>query len=219
MAASLLFPAERRRFEPNLRNGKPLKFKELSRKVFFRSAFKAAAIPVAILAGGALVMGGSSAAFSGKSSIPDSSWKAATLTLSSSTSTALFNATLKPGEVKNRCITITSGADVPVDLKLYTQGGTINAMTDNMDVYINTVTGGTDNGTSCTGFTETGATLHNDTMSRLLSDHNSYATGFAGGTLNNSQTKQFLIRTSLKSTAPNTLQGVTTGFSFVFEIQ
>jgi hypothetical protein len=212
-------PRLRGRQTPNVKNGKKLNIKQLSRKVFSRRAFKAAAIPVAILAGGAMVMGGSSAAFSGKSAIPDSSWKAATLTLSSSTTSALFNATMKPGEVKNRCITITSGADVNVDLKLYAVGPGASAMTDNLDVYIAPVSGGTDNGTDCSGYTETATALHSDTMSRLITDHSGWSTGLDGGALSSGQSKQFLIKTTLKASAPNTLQGSATNTSFVFEIQ
>lgn len=196
-----------------------MNIKEQSRRVFSRRNFKAAAIPVAILAGGAMVMGGSSAAFSGKSSIPDSSWKAATLTLNSSTASSLFNTTMKPGEVKNRCITISSGADVDVDLKMYALGSGANAMNDNLDVYVAPITGGTDTGTDCTGYTETAAALHNNTMSRLITDHTDWSTGLPGGALTPGQSQQFLIRTTLKAAAPNSLQGSATNTSFVFEIQ
>lgn len=95
-----------------------------------RTAFRnkrlvaAAAVPVAVVASGALVWQSTYAAFSSTTSNPTNNWSTGSVKLADNDSgTALFNATnLKPGANGERCITVTSTGSLASTVKLYGTG-------------------------------------------------------------------------------------------------
>lgn len=182
------------------------------------AVLKAAAMPVAVIVGGLLVMGGSQAAFSG-STESNNSWKAATVALTSNKSTAMFNvAAMKPGTTESHCITVTSASDIPTEVRMYSGGvGGTNGLNTYLSMAIDAGSGGTDGATSCTGFTAT-ASLFNGLASDFAAATN-FATALPGQALAPGAGQQYRISVTLLTTAPNSAQGGQSSIKFVWENQ
>jgi hypothetical protein len=179
---------------------------------------KASAMPVAVVVGGLLVMGGSQAAFSGTTE-SSNSWKAATVSLTSNKSTAMFNvAAMKPGTTESHCITVSSASDIPTEVRMYSGGVSgSNGLNSYLSMAIDAGSGGTDGATSCTGFTAA-ASLFSGLPTDFSAVAN-YASGLPGQTLAPGAGQQYRISVTLLTTAPNSAQGGQSSIKFVWENQ
>lgn len=189
-------------------------------------ALKFAAVPVALLASGALVLQGSSAAFSATTSNPANSWASGAVGLtdddggtSPTTGTAMFSVTrLKPGSTGSKCIVVTSQGTVSSTLKLYsTAVTTTNALSTYLNLTVEEGTGGSFG--ACTGFTAA-ATTFTGTLSGFAAKAD-YATAVGGFALAGTppETRSYRITYTLDAAAPNSVQGGTAGANFVWEAQ
>ena len=195
-----------------------------------RSSFpviiKAAAVPLAILASGALVLQGSSAAFSATTSNPGDSWAAGQVVLtdddggtSPTTGTAMFTATkLKPGTTGQKCITVSSTSTVASTLKVYsTAVTTTNAMSTYLNLTVEEGTGGSF--ASCTGFVSA-ATDFTGTLAGFAAN-GAFASGVGAFALAGTppETRSYRFTYTLDPTTPNTVQNGTASANFVWEAQ
>ena len=122
---------------------------------------KSLAVPLALLASGALVSQASYAAFSATTANPSNTWAAGQVALtdddggtSPTTGTAMFTASkLKPGSTGQKCIVVSSTSTVASTLKLYsTAVSTTNGLSTYLNLTVEEGTGGSFAG-GCTGFT------------------------------------------------------------------
>ena len=180
-----------------------------------------AAIPVALVASGALVWQSSYSAFSASTSNPDSNWTAGSVAISDDDSnTAMFNATaLKPGATGTKCIAVTSNGTLPSTVKLYgTSYATTNGLAPNINLVVEEGTGATTG--SCAGFTG-GSTVYSGALSAFGTTKTSFATGVgswapAGA---GSETKSYRITYTLSASTPDSAQGGTATLGFTWESQ
>ena len=180
-----------------------------------------AAVPMAVLASGALVWQSSYSAFSATTASPTNNWTAGTVALSDDDSnTALFTASnLKPGSTGTKCIAVTSTGSLASTVKLYgTSYATTNGLAANINLKVEEGTGATN--ASCAGFTG-GSTLYDGALSTFGTTKTSFATGVSSwaptGTA--SETKSYRITYALSSSTPDTAQGGTASLGFTWESQ
>lgn len=167
-----------------------------------RRAMVTAALPVGLLASGALVWQSSYAAFSATTSNPGNAWAAGSVVLADNDSgVALFNTTddgtLKPGSTRSRCIRVDYTGSLASDIRLFVT--TPSAGATSLDPYLvmsvekgTTVTSSTAVAADCsTGFTSaaTPTFVYNSaqantaganttrTLSHLKATYSSFATG------------------------------------------
>ena len=180
-----------------------------------------AAIPVALVASGALVWQSSYSAFSASTSNPDSNWTAGSVAISDDDSnTAMFTAgALKPGATGSKCIAVTSNGTLPAAVKLYgTSYATTNGLAPNINLVVEEGTGATTG--SCAGFTG-GSTVYTGALSAFGTTKTSYATGVGSWTPtgSGSETKSYKITYTLSASTPDTAQGGTATLGFTWESQ
>lgn len=180
-----------------------------------------AAVPVAVLASGALVWQSSYSAFSATTASPTNNWTAGTVALSDDDSnTAMFTASnLKPGATGTKCIAVTSTGSLASTVKLYgTSYATTNGLAANINLKVEEGTGATSS--SCAGFTG-GTTLYDGAMSTFGTTKTSFATGVSSWapTGSASETKSYRITYVLSSSTPDTAQGGTAALGFTWESQ
>ena len=180
-----------------------------------------AAIPVALVASGALVWQSSYSAFSASTSNPDSNWTAGSVAISDDDSnTAMFTASaLKPGATGTKCIAVTSTGTLPSAVKLYgTSYATTNGLAPNINLVVEEGTGATSS--SCAGFTG-GSTVFTGALSSFGTTKTSYATGVGSWTPagSGSETKSYRITYTLSASTPDTAQGGTATLGFTWESQ
>jgi len=179
-----------------------------------------AAVPMAVLASGALVWQSSYSAFSATTASPTNNWSAGTVALSDDDSnTALLSANnLKPGAAGTKCIAVTSSGSLASTVKLYgTAYDTSNNLAASINLKIEEGTGATN--ASCAGFAG-GTTLYDGAMSTFGTTKTSFANGVsswapAAGTA----TKSYRITYSLSSSTPDSAQGGTAALGFTWESQ
>jgi hypothetical protein len=180
-----------------------------------------AAVPMAVVASGALVWQSSYSAFSATTASPTNNWSAGTVALSDDDSnTAMFTAAsnLKPGATGTKCIAVTSTGSLASTVKLYgTAYDTTNNLAANINLKIEEGTGATT--ASCTGFTGA-TTLYDGAMSTFGTTKTSFATGVSswaptGGTA----TKSYRITYTLSAGTPDSAQGGTAALGFTWESQ
>jgi hypothetical protein len=181
----------------------------------------AAAVPVAILASGALVWQSSYAAFSSTTSNPTSNWSAGTVALNDDdANTALFTASgLKPGSTGAKCITVTSTGTLPAVVKLYgTSYATTNNLAGNINLTLEEGAGAT--ASSCAGFTSS-STVYSGTLASFGTSKNGYSTGVGtwAPTGTGSDSKSYRVTYTLSSATPDTAQGGTAAMGFTWESQ
>jgi len=180
------------------------------------------AIPAAVVVSGLLVWNGSTAAFSGTTTNDGNQWTAGTISLKNDRATALFASTgITPGYSETHCITVTSTANVPTTLKMYTANvtgtGSPTTLSQNLNIQVNKGSGSTD--ANCTGFTPAaGAADYTGTLDAFAATNN-YANGVGAIPLPAGGAQQYKITVSLPSGAPNTLQGSTAAAKFIWEAQ
>lgn len=177
------------------------------------------ALSGAFLASGAMVMSGSSAAFSGTTA-NESSWNSGTVALSNNHATALFDgANLIPGYADNRCITVKSEASVPTSLKMYadTLADVPSALDSKLLVTVAEGTGGVNltAGAGCANFVST-TTKFSGTLAEFKV-RNSFATGLSESIVEAGGSKQYKISVSLPLSVTNEFQGKTSSVKFAWE--
>lgn len=183
-----------------------------------------AAIPLALLASGAVVATASYSAFSATTSNPTNNWAVGTVALSDDdANTAMFNATsLKPGSTGTRCIAVTSSGSLASAVKLYgTNPATTNALSSSINLSVVQGTGGSFG--SCTGFTPlaTGSSVYSGTLAAFGSTATSYASGLGSWapTGEAAETRVFQFTYTVDPAAPNSTQGGTAAIGFTWEAQ
>jgi predicted ribosomally synthesized peptide with SipW-like signal peptide len=132
----------------------------------------------------------------------------------------------KPGESKSSCIKVTYKGSLPATVKLFTTS-TIGELGPYVNLKVEAGTQTTSTFPSCEGFTAygTGGTLYEGTLSAFATEKNSYTNGVT--TLPTGKTKWetnesivYKFTVTLSSSAPNTVQGATTGsHAFFWEAQ
>ena len=175
---------------------------------------------VVVLAGSGIAVGQSSyAAFSSTTDNPGSNWKAGAVTLTDDdANAAAFSATsLKPGDTGSKCIKVTSTGDISGQVKMYSTGhATTKALSDNIDITVALGNGG--GFASCDGFVKT-SDLYSGTLANYAATKTNYATGTTDWVSNKNDSRTYQITYKIKDTAPNTVQGGTSGINFVWELQ
>jgi predicted ribosomally synthesized peptide with SipW-like signal peptide len=140
---------------------------------------------------------------------------------------ALYSLTAaKPGESKTSCIKVIYKGSLPATVKLFTES-TIGALGPYVNLKIEAGTATSSTFPSCEGFTaySTGGTVYEGTLAAFATEKNSYTNGIS--TFPTGKTKWetnesvvYRFTATLSSTAPNTVQGATTGsHTFLWEAQ
>jgi len=183
------------------------------------------AIPAAVVLSGALVAGGSYAAFSSTTVNPTSNWEAGTVQLADDdANTALFTASaLKPGSTGTRCIAVTSSGSLASTVKLYGTGAaTTKALSSSITLVITQGTGGSFGG-GCAGFTPlaSGSSVYSGTLAAFGAAATGYSTGVGtwAPTGSATETRVYQITYAVDPAAPNTTQGGTASIGFTWEAQ
>lgn len=184
------------------------------------------AIPVGLLVSGVLVWQSSYAAFTAVADGGANSWSAGTVALAGddgsnsngAIGSALFAPTnLKPGSTASNCVEVTYNGTLASAVKVYVKGLTGPALAAQLDVTIVEGTGGAFN--SCAGFVA-GATAYTGTLAALSAASTNYATGVgAWAPTAAGQKKTYRVTYTLKSTAPNSVQGASSGATVTWEAQ
>jgi hypothetical protein len=180
-----------------------------------------AAVPLAVVASGAMVWQSSYSAFSATAASPTNNWSAGTVALADDdNNTAMFNATnLKPGATAVKCIAVTSTGSLAATVKLYgTSYATTNGLADNINLKVEQGTGATT--ASCAGFTGA-STLFDSTLSSFGTTKTSFANGVGtwAPTGAASETKAFRVTYVLNANTPDSAQGGTAAVGFTWESQ
>jgi hypothetical protein len=166
----------------------------------------------------ALVWQSSYAAFSATTDNGVNNWSAGSVALSDNDSTtAMFNATgLKPGDTGERCIQVTKTGSLAGTVKLYGQGlTTTNGLSSELDLV---VVQGTGTSADCSNFVAAGAGVYSGTLAGFTAT--TFATGYGDwAPAAGSSARAYKFMYTLKSTAPNTVQGGTAAITFVWEAQ
>jgi len=189
-----------------------------------------AALPVAVIASGALISTASYSAFSAVTANPTSNWSTGSVQLVDDDSdAALFTASnLVPGDTGTKCITVTSKGSAPSTVRLYGTGATTtNQLSSYLDLVVTQGTGGSS--ASCTGFTPStsadGTRDESQVFSGTLADFGAQRTGYATGAATFAPTgtapesRTFKFTYSLRSTTPNTSQDSKAAVAFTWEAQ
>ena len=138
-----------------------------------------AAAPVAILAAGALVWQSSSAAFTSSTRNAGNEWSTGQVSLTDDDlGMAGFNATnLIPGQTGERCLVVRSGANVPGEVRAYTQNLTASnpELAKHIMFKVEKGTGGTF--ASCAGFVADPGALPAMSLTTLSTVNKDFATG------------------------------------------
>lgn len=185
------------------------------------------AIPVGLLVSGILVWQSSYAAFNAVVDNGVNSWSAGTVALSGddgsdstgATGTAIFTpVNLKPGATGTNCVQVSYNGTLASVVKLYVKAGTLTGppLAAQLDVTIVEGTGGAFG--NCSGFVA-GATAYTGTLAGLAAAASDFATGVGVWTPTAGQIQTYQITYTLKSTAPNTVQGASSSATVTWEAQ
>lgn len=178
-------------------------------------------VPVAIVASGVLVSASSYSAFTSVTSNGENNWTTGSVALTDDAAgAALFNATgMTPGATGTKCIVVTSTSTVEADVRLYLSDVDDAAnLGEHVTVTVRTGTGG-GNG-SCDGFVAAPGS-HSATLAQLATDHNTYATGLGGWTVDGTapESKTYEITYTLSPDAPNELMDASATATVTWEAQ
>lgn len=163
---------------------------------------------------GALAGLGAFSAFTSQTDNPGNEVAAGSVTLADNDGgTALYNiANGKPGDSAQSCIRVNYTGSLDADVKLFTPS-TIGDLGPHVNLKIEPGTQASPSFPSCTGFTADGAAIFD-------ADLNTFPTSYAAGVADNpgAATKWvntdavvYRVTATLKSNAPDTAQGDTTG--------
>ncbi len=184
--------------------------------------------PLAVVAAGAMVLQSSYAAFEAETRNSGNSWSTGQVTLSDDDSgAARFAVTnMVPGDTANRCITVTSTANVPGVVKLYFINPTSTPSATGLEGYVTlnveqgtggSFAGGTG---SCTGFVaDTGGNILPDhTLYDAALNHSSWSAAVGSWAVTGG-TKTFKFTWTFSASAPDTVQNSHFGIDFEWEMQ
>ena len=125
---------------------------------------------------GALAGVGTFSAFSSTTVNSGNDFAAGTVYIADNdTGSAMYNVTDQvPGDIVERCITVTYTGSMDADVKLY--GSAVGALGDYIDLQIEKGTGAVPFGAGCAGFSSDG-TVYNDTLGNFASTHTGWGNG------------------------------------------
>ncbi|MEZ5114749.1 MAG: hypothetical protein R2737_00660 [Candidatus Nanopelagicales bacterium] len=131
-----------------------------------RKALRAAAVPVALLASGALVWQGSYAAFTAETNSGSNAWTTGVVSLSNDlTGQAVFSELkIRPGASGSKCVTVTNTSDYEGTVKFW---ATVSPGGNNGANLANALQVTVERGASCTAFTAVGTPYATGAMSGL----------------------------------------------------
>ncbi|MFS0703171.1 hypothetical protein AB6N23_01480 [Cellulomonas sp. 179-A 9B4 NHS] len=193
-----------------------------------RRAVALAAAPVAVLAAGAMVWQSSTAAFTATTRNAGNSWSTGQVALTDDDAgRAGFSVTnLVPGQTGERCIVVTSNANVPGEVRSYVQNLSTSAqgLADHIRLRVERGTGGTFE--SCAGFTPAQPSLPAQPLSLLSTAYNSFANGGQEWTTTGTPGESTTYRgswvfdtTGLTQQQVDALQGAQVSIDLVWELQ
>jgi hypothetical protein len=193
-----------------------------------RRASALAAAPVAVLAAGALIWQSSTAAFTATTRNAGNSWATGTVVLTDDDlGRAGFHETgLVPGETGQRCIVVTSGSNVPGEVRAYTENLSTSGpgLENYITFQVEQGTGGSFD--SCDGFTPTPGALPPASLADLAATNYDYATGGAPWVTTGTPGESVTYRgtwtfdtTGLTQQQIDALQGATVSIDLVWELQ
>ncbi|MFJ3382647.1 MULTISPECIES: hypothetical protein [unclassified Curtobacterium] len=177
------------------------------------------ALPLAVVASGAVIATASYAAFSATTENAANSWRTGAVSLSDDDrGVALFSADdLVPGSSDSNCITVTSTTTNPAEVRLYTAAQS-DEDTIGQHLQMTVERGTLATAGDCTTFTGA-STVHDGTLAELLAA-GSFGDGvddWKPATGTSSTTYRFSY--ALDADTPNTAQDSEVGTTFVWEAQ
>ena len=190
------------------------------------AAFGAA--PLAILIAGTMVWQGSQAAFTASTRNAGSAWSTGNVVLTDDDlgAAAFHVENIVPGQTGQKCIVVTSGSNVPGEVRAYTQNLiSARGLESRIKFDLEQGTGGSFN--NCTGFTPAG----NDTVPEMSLDalsaaNHDFATGGSlwktAGTPGETRSYRGTWRfdtTGMSQADVDALQGARVGIDLVWELQ
>lgn len=189
-----------------------------------RAVVRAAAVPMALLAGSLLVWQGSYAAFSSSTTAPASSWTTGDVALSDDDAgVAMFTTSLlKPGSTGMKCLVVTSSSTVYGPVRLYATGLSTNTLstsaTSGLQLSIEIANPGSFTNSPVECATLTGTTsIYSGTVSGL-SAASTWATGLGGWTPTAvGQTRVYRFRYTVPAAATSSIAGQTATATFTWE--
>jgi hypothetical protein len=189
------------------------------------AAFGAA--PLAILIAGTMVWQGSQAAFTASTRNAGSAWSTGNVVLTDDDlgAAAFTVENIVPGQTGQKCIVVTSGSNVPGEVRAYTQNLiSAKGLEDRIFFDLEQGTGGSFN--DCTGFTPTANNVPEMSLAALSTANRDFATGGApwdtAGTPGETQSYRGTWRfdtTGMSQDEVNALQGARVGIDLVWELQ
>lgn len=185
------------------------------------------AAPLAILIAGGMVWQGSQAAFTASTRNAGSSWSTGNVVLTDDDlgAAAFTVEQIVPGQTGQKCIVVTSGSDVPGEVRAYTQNLISSKGLENRIMFdLELGTGGSFN--DCTGFVSTANNTPEKSIAELSTTSKDFATGgtpwMTGGAPGETQSYRGTWRfdtTGLSQADINALQGARVGIDVVWELQ
>ncbi|MFW0774322.1 hypothetical protein ACLRGI_14250 [Paenarthrobacter nitroguajacolicus] len=183
--------------------------------------------PIAILIAGAMVWQGSQAAFTATTRNSGSAWSTGSVTLTDDDlgAAAFTVENIVPGQTGQKCIVVTSNANVAGEVRAYTQNLIADrGLEDRIFFDLEQGTGGSFN--DCTGFTPIANTVPELPISTLAAQNRDFATGGSSwqtaGAPGETQSYRGTWRfdtTGLTQDQVNALQGARVGIDLVWELQ
>lgn len=189
------------------------------------AAFGAA--PLAILIAGAMVWQGSQAAFTASTRNSGSAWSTGNVVLTDDDlgAAAFTVENIVPGQTGEKCIVVTSGSNVPGEVRAYSQNLiTAKGLENRIKFDLELGTGGSFN--DCTGFTSTANNTPEMSLATLSTTSRDFATGGTpwktAGTPGETQSYRGTWRfdtSGMSQEEINSLQGARVGIDVVWELQ
>ena len=157
-------------------------------------------------------------AFSSTTTNPDNEFSVGSVAIGDNDSgEALYNiSNTKPGDSVTSCIKVTYTGTLPSNVRLYT-ASSVGTLGQYIDLTITPGTQASSTFPDCTGFTaDAGGAIYTGTLANFATTKNSYANGvvdFPGATSSwlENDAVVYRFQVTLQSTAPDTVQGQTTG--------
>jgi hypothetical protein len=177
------------------------------------------ALPLAVVASGAVIATASYAAFSASTDNAGNSWRTGAVALQDDDQgLALFDvADLVPGDTGSNCITVTADTSKASTVKLFTADNLDeDAVAQHLGMTVERGALGT--GGDCSTFTAS-STVHDGTLASLATA-TSFATGLDSWTPSTgTDAATYRFSYELDPATPNTAQGAAAGTTFVWEAQ
>lgn len=179
------------------------------------------AVLVGLVASGALVWRGTSAAFTAQTSNAANAWTTGSVALTDDDgAAAMFTATgLLPGDQGENCITVDYDGSVATSVKLYRSASAdVDTVAQHIDLVITEGTGGGFG--DCTGFVADGAAIYSGTLATFTTTKLAYASGVGAWAPDDAtDSKVYKFEYTLNAATPDAKQGKTTTATFQWEAQ